>query len=191
MQYPESFPGRQPRPSYGLTQDARHGGIDVGGLSPYPSQAAMPSRQELADALGVPEHLAPAYGVSLVEAYQRYLKRAFTFKGYASRSELWWVALVNSLIGATIMVPMGALFAAGNGTGSDTETAGLALAALLLVFATAVSVPNVALFVRRMHDTGRSGRWLLLVLVPMGRIALIILACMESRPDLWRPEWSR
>jgi uncharacterized membrane protein YhaH (DUF805 family) len=45
-------------------------------------------------------------------------------------------------------------------------------------------VPYVAVAVRRLHDTDRSGWWLLLVFVPLGNIVLLIWFCL---PSTWGP----
>ena len=67
---------------------------------------------------------------------------------------------------------------------------GLGIFALILcVFTLGTFIPYLAVAVRRLHDTGKSGALLLLVLVPFGSIVVLVLLCMASRPDLYRPEW--
>ena len=47
----------------------------------------------------------------------------------------------------------------------------------------ALLVPNLSVGARRLHDTGRSAWWLLLLLVPCaGVVVLIVLACLPSQP---------
>jgi uncharacterized membrane protein YhaH (DUF805 family) len=56
-------------------------------------------------------------------------------------------------------------------------------APLSILFALAVLVPQIAVGARRLHDTGRSGWWLLLGLVPIvGAIVLIVWFCQKSEP---------
>jgi uncharacterized membrane protein YhaH (DUF805 family) len=43
-------------------------------------------------------------------------------------------------------------------------------------------MPYAAVAVRRLHDTNRSGWWLLLVFVPLGNIVLFVWFCMPSSP---------
>ena len=43
-------------------------------------------------------------------------------------------------------------------------------------------VPTLAVSVRRLHDTGRSGWWMLLSLVPFGGIVLLVFDCLDSEP---------
>lgn len=47
----------------------------------------------------------------------------------------------------------------------------------------AVLVPGIAVGVRRLHDTGRSGWWLLIALVPLlGAIVLLVFLVQDSQP---------
>ncbi len=55
---------------------------------------------------------------------------------------------------------------------------------LASIYSLAVLVPSIAVSVRRLHDTGRSGWWLLIGLVPLiGSIWLIVLLCLDSQPE--------
>jgi uncharacterized membrane protein YhaH (DUF805 family) len=49
------------------------------------------------------------------------------------------------------------------------------------LFGLAVLLPELAVGARRLHDTGRSGWWQLLLIVPFGIIALIVLWAMEPK----------
>ena len=51
-------------------------------------------------------------------------------------------------------------------------------------------LPNLAVTVRRLHDVGRSGFWLLLVLVPViGALIVLVFLLLESQrePNKWGP----
>lgn len=51
------------------------------------------------------------------------------------------------------------------------------------LYSLAVLLPSLALAVRRLHDTGRSGWWILIGLVPLvGGIILIVLYALDSQP---------
>lgn len=106
------------------------------------------------------------------EAFQKYA----VFSGRATRSEFWFFFLFNLL--ATLLVGfvagiIGAL------AGWDTVTTeGLADIYLLVVL-----LPWLALNVRRLHDIGLSGWWLLISLVPLlGTIAMLVLCAQDSQP---------
>jgi uncharacterized membrane protein YhaH (DUF805 family) len=88
------------------------------------------------------------------------------FKGRARRSEYWYFALFNFICA----LALGFVDAAMNRDNPDK------IGILSLVYNLAVLVPSIAVAVRRMHDVGKSG-WF--VLIP---IYNLILACTNSQP---------
>lgn len=61
---------------------------------------------------------------------------------------------------------------------------------LYYIYALAVLVPGIAVAIRRMHDIGRSGWWILISLVPLiGSIWFIVLAALPSQlgPNKYGP----
>ena len=94
-------------------------------------------------------------------------KRYFDFKGRSSRSEYWWWFLFITVISTiTRAIDSGAL-------GADPGGAGELPGLLNSVWGLAVLIPSIAVTVRRLHDTNRSGWWALLALVPL--IGIIVL----------------
>lgn len=60
----------------------------------------------------------------------------------------------------------------------------LGIQILGLLFSLASLVPSLAIGARRLHDTGRSGWWQLLYLIPLiGLIIMIIFLVQDSHPD--------
>ncbi|EGB3753287.1 DUF805 domain-containing protein, partial [Escherichia coli] len=58
---------------------------------------------------------------------------------------------------------------------------GLEFPFLSLIYLAATIIPVIALCVRRLHDTDRSGAWALLYLVPIiGWLVLFVFACLEG-----------
>jgi uncharacterized membrane protein YhaH (DUF805 family) len=52
-----------------------------------------------------------------------------------------------------------------------------------MIFAVAILIPSIAVAVRRMHDTNRSGWWLLIAFIPIvGTIVLLIFLLLDSNP---------
>ena len=95
-----------------------------------------------------------------------------TFSGRATRSEYWYLVLFGYIL-AFIITFLGTLL----------ESPGLTIG-LSSVLCLAVFIPSLAVCVRRLHDTGRSGWWYLLILIPyIGAIALIIIFCLKSDED--------
>ena len=91
------------------------------------------------------------------------LKKYATFEGRARRKEYWFFVLFYFVIAVVISVVEGML-----GTGG--LLAGL--------FALGMLLPNLAVTVRRLHDTDRSGWWILINLVPLiGWIVSLVFMC--------------
>lgn len=93
----------------------------------------------------------------------------FDFTGRATRREFWLFTLSLFLVtvGAGMLVAL------------SRET----MWAVVGVFWLSILAPAVALQVRRLHDTGRSGWWWLLVFLPyIGGFGLLVLCCLPSHP---------
>lgn len=103
------------------------------------------------------------------------LKNYATFSGRATRSQYWYFVLISSLIYiALIVVDLI--------TGTYNEEAGIGL--LSAIFTIALFIPNLAILVRRLHDTNRTGWWLFILLIPIiGFIVLLIFLCIDSKED--------
>lgn len=103
------------------------------------------------------------------------LKQYVNFNGRARRSEYWFFNLFNIII----LIALQVLAAVMAGMGSDAG-AGI-FAILYVVYSLAVLLPSLAVAVRRLHDTGRTGWWLLVGLVPLiGGIVLLIFFVSDS-----------
>ncbi len=91
------------------------------------------------------------------------LRKYSTFSGRASRAEFWWYSLAIVVLVAVLwfgVVRSALIAAANNGQATTLATAlfgGVGLFAF--VAGLAVILPTVAVQVRRLHDTGRSGWW--------------------------------
>ena len=95
------------------------------------------------------------------------------FSGRARRSEYWWFFLFNVLVGAVASV-LDAII------GTRYGSTGL----IEILVQLALLVPGIAVGVRRLHDTGRSGWWLLIALVPIvGVIVLIVFMVQDSQGE--------
>jgi uncharacterized membrane protein YhaH (DUF805 family) len=101
------------------------------------------------------------------------------FKGRARRSEYWFVQLFLVLVNLAAAVIDLALmdgdvdrFIANGGGG---------IVGLVLILATII--PALAVLIRRLHDTGRSGWWALIGLIPLaGAIVLLVFTVEDSSP---------
>ena len=106
--------------------------------------------------------------------YLQALKKYADFSGRARRREYWFFVLFNIIISVVLSVCDVVL-----GTYSAAASVGI----LSGIYTLAVLIPGIAVTVRRLHDTGRSGWWLLIALVPIvGWIVLLIFMLIDSQP---------
>ena len=103
-----------------------------------------------------------------------------TFSGRARRSEYWWWVLFVWVVSMGLSIVDSVLF--GNVvTGPGSFYASTDNAILSGIFSLVVFLPGLAVAVRRLHDTDRSGWWLLIVLIPLvGWILLIVWFATEG-----------
>lgn len=102
------------------------------------------------------------------------------FSGRATRSEYWYFYLFNFLV---VMVYYIALFAMLVSGSRDSSAAGY-LSVMFIIYALVMTIPSLAVTVRRLHDTGHSGWWIFLNLIPViGSIVLFIWFITDSYPD--------
>ncbi len=101
-------------------------------------------------------------------------KKYACFSGRARRKEYWLFVLFNFIVAFVVGFIGGVLAGA---TGVE------AFAYLGAIYNLAVLLPGFGVFVRRMHDIGRSGWWWLIAFIPIiGWIVLIVFCCLDSQP---------
>jgi uncharacterized membrane protein YhaH (DUF805 family) len=125
--------------------------------------------------------------------YVKALKQYVDFSGRARRREYWMFVLVNVVIVIVLSVVDTLL-----GTGGFRATAGggsfyaaNSLGLLSGLYTLAVLLPSIAVAVRRLHDTDRSGWWFLLGFVPIiGGIVLLVFYVLEGTrgPNRFGPD---
>lgn len=128
---------------------------------------------------------APLYGASLPQAIARLFRKYATFSGRASRSEYWWVALVNILV---FVVFGGLSLALGTATGEPGPSGGVYMGpgaavgiVIMSIWFVATFIPGIAVTVRRLHDANFSGWLILLNLVPwIGSLIVLIFTILPS-----------
>ncbi|KAJ1682619.1 hypothetical protein LUZ63_022156 [Rhynchospora breviuscula] len=127
----------------------------------------------------------PYYGAPLKEAVRRFFQKYATFTGRASRSEFWWWILVAAIVNfvLNLLASIGGFALKPNG---EFEIGGFAVFVLIVagLWGLATIVPQIALTVRRLHDTNRSGFWYFIVLIPLiGSIVLLVFLLLDSDPQ--------
>ena len=104
----------------------------------------------------------------MFEAFTKYAQ----FSGRSSRKEFWLFYLlitIASIVLTVIDISIGSFDA--------VSEFGL----LSGIFTLAIIVPSLAVSVRRLHDTDRSGWWLLLSFIPLlGSIVLVVFWCLKG-----------
>ena len=107
--------------------------------------------------------------------YLGVLKKYAVFSGRAQRAEYWYFVLFSTIVSLVLMV-LDAM------TGTLDPQTGYGL--LNGLYTLAVFIPTLAVSVRRLHDIGKSGWWLLIALIPLiGVILLIIWFATDSKED--------
>jgi len=102
-----------------------------------------------------------------VDWYLKVIKNYTGFTGRARRKEYWMYCLFYIIIGIAIGVVERVI-------GMDGVLSGLYSLALLL--------PSIAVSIRRMHDTGRSGFWILINFIPiLGWLVFLFFAIQDSQ----------
>lgn len=116
-----------------------------------------------------------------MDTYLTPWKKYATFSGRAPRKEFWTFYLVNTLVFVALAGAMGTSMSAGRGLMSMHM---ISVGTPAMIFGLAVFVPTLAVIVRRLHDIGRSGVWVLLGFVPViGGIVVLILMLMDTQPE--------
>ncbi len=105
--------------------------------------------------------------------YLAVLKKYTVFDGRASRTEFWMFSLFNFI--ALIVISVLGTILAGKGS--------VIGGTLMLLYGLGTLLPNIGVAIRRLHDTGRSGWWILVAFVPfIGFIVLLVFYILESQP---------
>ncbi|MBQ8479653.1 MAG: DUF805 domain-containing protein [Akkermansia sp.] len=134
------------------------------------------------------------------------LRKSFTIKGRAPRIEYWSFVLFSTIIVqvfltvlqivAVSMLPEDTLTALDN-PGANNMPDELPTGALIMLFVLglvyfllnlAVMVPHITVTIRRLHDVGRSGMWLLGYFVLLGVWILSLLSMVAALPFLSQTE---
>jgi len=103
------------------------------------------------------------------------LKKYFVFSGRAQRAEYWYFILFN-IIASIIIVIIDSI------VGTFNPETGVGI--LSVIYALAILIPSIAVAVRRLHDTGRTGWWLLIWLIPLvGFIVILVFMILDSEPS--------
>jgi uncharacterized membrane protein YhaH (DUF805 family) len=112
-----------------------------------------------------------------------YLKYA-QFNGRADRKEFWYFVLFYIVVMAILSILDGMLFGGAQTYSGDNGLSYSSSGPLAAVFGIGSFIPFLAAAVRRLHDTGKSGWWVLLGLIPIiGTIILIVFYAQKGQAE--------
>ena len=115
--------------------------------------------------------IATAQPQGMLEYFKLALSKYTEFTGRSRRSEYWYFVLVQSLIGLAINALAWI-------TGAEVVFSVISMLVSLGLF-----LPGLAVAVRRLHDVGKSGWWLLIALTGIGIFLLLYWYCQDSYPE--------
>ena len=102
--------------------------------------------------------------------YTDVIRKYTVFSGRADRPEFWWFTLINAIIGWGLII-LGAILIGNAGR------------AIAYIYDLAVILPALGVSIRRLHDTDRSGWWVLIGIIPIiGWIVLIVFYASAGTP---------
>lgn len=117
-----------------------------------------------------PEATVSPKNVTFGEAIKLFFVNYANFKGRATIAEYWYVFLFNIIVGTVVsFIPYVSIVG--------------------YIYSLATLIPGLAITVRRLHDTGKSGKYIFMSLIPFaGIIILIVQLCKKSDGDNeWGP----
>ena len=114
--------------------------------------------------------------------YLKVLNNYVTFEGRARREEYWMFILFHIIFLITAMVLDNVL--------GLTLADEIGYGYIYLIYSLGLLLPGLAVAVRRLHDVGKSGWFILIALIPLiGSIWLLVLYCTDSEhgENKWGP----
>ncbi len=115
--------------------------------------------------------------MTFTQAISMVFSKYATFSGRAARPEFWWWVLFMFIVMAVTQIVDDILFGPMLGPGGGDAGQPLTVLASL-----ALLLPNLAVAVRRLHDIGRSGWWVLIGFVPI--IGFLVLLYWYVQPGI-------
>ena len=110
------------------------------------------------------------------------LEKVITLDGRATRAEYWWYALFTSLIGPVLMGCFGFVIDSIQIVEGDVVKSLLAVLLVLLILCQIlIFCSSISVTIRRLHDIGKNGLWILISFLPViGNIVLFLFLIQES-----------
>lgn len=115
----------------------------------------------------------------MIQAYKNFFKGFLDFTGRSTRSDFWWVWLMNNVF----CIPLYIIYfqMALKDAGGTDPILGVAILSVYMILAIVLFTPSLAVKVRRLRDAGFHWAFIFLHFVPMGGIALLVLLAMPTK----------
>lgn len=121
--------------------------------------------------------------MSFKEAISICLKQKYsTISGRASRAEYWWFTLFMYLVYIVIYTLSAVLMFNLHRVSGAQVLGALLVIGLMSSISVLLLVPSICVGIRRLHDIGRSGWWILLSFAPIARFVVLVFTLMPSQP---------
>lgn len=109
--------------------------------------------------------------------YLKVLKKYIEFNGRASRAEFWYFQLFNLLIYGIFMAAIVVAAA------MESLIFAQIIYILMLLYGVVILLPGLAVAIRRLHDTGRSGWWYFIILIPVVGVFIWLYFMIEASEE--------
>ncbi|WP_288531179.1 DUF805 domain-containing protein [uncultured Secundilactobacillus sp.] len=120
----------------------------------------------------------------MANSYKNYWANFTNFSGTANRPEFWWPALVNYILGVIVIMIVQAI--TGHPISDIYNWTDLSISLVKYIVGILVFIANWSVTVRRLHDTDRSGWWILIQIIPIiGSIWLFVLLLLPGKKSRW------
>jgi uncharacterized membrane protein YhaH (DUF805 family) len=122
------------------------------------------------------------------EAIKHGLRNWLVYRGRASRSAYWWFILFTVIVSVAFVIVFVIVFVIAPSANTAAVSVLITvlfvvIAVLFVIVAIYLGLAELALLVRRLHDSGRSGWWVLIGVVPLvGAIMLLVFTLIEGTP---------
>ena len=156
-----------PQQPYEQTQYQQQAQYDPQGYAqpPYGQQPFIPQPNP-----------APSFG----DCIKLYFKNYVNFSGRSRRAEYWYVVLFQIIVSVALSLLSTALAALTDGN----TVVSIIMSVLSYGWSLATIIPGLALTIRRLHDIGKSGVYILFALIPIaGSIILLVWEASDSKPE--------
>ena len=115
----------------------------------------------------------------MIRAYKNFFKGYADFTGRSTRSDFWWVWLMNSILFLPLYI---FYFQMALKDSRETDPIlGVAIISVYMILAIVLFTPSLAVKVRRLRDAGLHWAFIFLHFVPMGGLALLVLLAMPTK----------